>query len=42
MLELHAVVVEDVVPEHLVHLGVVALALPLVGVDVDVLVLARM
>ena len=43
VLELHVVVALDVVPRHLVHLGVVALVpLLLVGVDVAVLVLARM
>ena len=42
VLELRVVVVLGVVPRHLVHLGVVAHALPLVvGVDVIVLVLAR-
>ena len=42
VLELHGVVVLDVVPRHLVHLGVDALALPLhVGVVVVVLVLAQ-
>ena len=42
VLELHVVVVLGVVPRHLVHLGVGALApLVLVGVDVAVLVLAR-
>jgi hypothetical protein len=41
VLALLAVVLLDVVPRHLVHLGVVALVLPLVGVDVVVLVLAR-
>ena len=41
VLELHVVVVLDVVPRHLVHLGVNALALPLhVGVVVAVLMLA--
>ena len=43
VLELHEAVVLVVVPRHLVHLGVVALVpLFLVGVDVAVLVLARM
>ena len=43
VLELHVVVVLDVVPRHLVHLGVDTRApLVLVGVDVAVLVLARM
>ena len=41
VLELHEVVVLDVVPRHLVHLGVVAHAPLLVGVGVAVLVLAR-
>ena len=42
VLELHRVVVLGVVPRHLVHLGVDALALPLhVGVVVAVLVLAQ-
>ena len=42
MLELHGVVVLGVVPRHLVHLGVNALALPLhVGVGVAVLVLVQ-
>ena len=42
VLELHGVVVLGVVPRHLVHLGVDALALPLhVGVVVAVLVLAQ-
>lgn len=42
LLELHVVVVLGVVPRHLVHLGVDALALPLlIGVVVVVLVLAR-
>ena len=42
VLELHEVVVLGVVPRHLVHLGVVALALPLhVGVVVAVLVLVQ-
>ena len=42
VLELHVVVVLGVVPRHLVHLGVGALALPLVvGVGVSILVLAR-
>ena len=43
VLELHVVVVLGVVPRHLVHLGVGALApLILVGIDVAVLVLVRM
>ena len=43
VLELHVVVVLGVVPRHLVHLGVGALApVVLVGVDVAVLVLAQM
>ena len=42
VLEIHVVVVLDVVLRHLVHLGVVALVLPLlVGVGVAVLVLAQ-
>ena len=42
VLELHVVVVLDVVPRHLVCFGVVTLALPLlVGVGVVFLVLAR-
>ena len=42
VLKLNIVVVLDVVPRYLVHLGVAALALPLVvGVDIVVLVLAR-
>ena len=42
VLELHGVVVLGVVPRHLVHLGVDALALPLhVGVVVAILVLAQ-
>ena len=42
VLELHVIVVLDVVPRHLVHLGVGALALPLrVGVGVAILVLAE-
>ena len=42
VLELLAIVVLDVVPRHLVHLGVVALSFPLlVGVGVAVLVLAQ-
>ena len=42
VLERHRVVVLDVVPRHLVHLGVDTLALPLhVGVVVAVLVLAQ-
>ena len=42
MLELHGVVVLGVVPQHLVHLGVDALALPLrVGIVVAVLMLAQ-
>ena len=42
VLELHGVVVLGIVPRHLVHLGVDALALPLhVGVVVAVLVLAQ-
>ena len=42
VLELHGVVVLGVVPQHLVHLGVYARALPLhVGVVVAVLVLAQ-
>lgn len=40
MLELLAVVVLDVVPEYLVRLGLGALALPIVGVGIVVLVLA--
>ena len=43
VLELRVVVVLGIVHQHLVHLGVGALALPLVvGVDVAVLVLAQM
>ena len=42
VLELHGVVVLGVVPRHIVHLGVDALALPLhVGVGVAILVLAQ-
>ena len=42
VLELHTIVVEDVVPRHLGHFGVDALALPLhVGIVVAVLVLAQ-
>ena len=42
VLELHGVVVLGVVPQHLVHLGVDALALPLrVGTGVAVLVLVQ-
>ena len=42
VLELHVVVVLDVVPRHLLRLGVFALVLPLlVGVGVAVLVLLR-
>ena len=42
VLELHGVVVLGIVPRHLVHLGVDALALPLrVGVGIAVLVLAQ-
>ena len=42
MLELHVVIVLDASPWNLVHLGVVALSLPLlVGVGVAVLVLAQ-
>ena len=41
MLELHTIVVEDVVPRHLPCLGVSALVLPLAGIDIAVLVLVR-
>ena len=42
MLELHGVVVLGIVPQHLVHLGVDVLALPLhVGVVIVFLVLAQ-
>ena len=42
VLDLLVVIVLDIVPRHLVHLGVVALALPLLfGIGVAVLVLAR-
>ena len=42
VLVLLAVVVEDVVLRHLIHLGVGVLSLPLVGVDVAFLMLAQM
>ena len=42
VLELHAIVVVDGELRRLARLGVVALVLPLVGVDFAVLVLARM